>query len=118
MRITDCLFSPGLTGFYFDDQRAIKAGAEPDGCAYRGVALTPGFDAIRIAGESVSVQLILEDGTVAYGDCAAIQYSGAGGRDPVFLARKYIPHATTAAVTTRQSATTAIRGRPGSGRIR
>ena len=91
MRITDCLFSPGLTGFYFDDQRAIKAGAEPDGCAYRGVALTPGFDAIRIAGESVSVQLILEDGTVAYGDCAAIQYSGAGGRDPVFLARKYIP---------------------------
>ncbi|MGE5598570.1 MAG: methylaspartate ammonia-lyase [Bacteroidota bacterium] len=91
MRIMDCLFSSGLTGFYFDDQRAIKAGAEPDGFAYRGVPLTPGFDAIRIAGESVSVQLILEDGSVAYGDCAAIQYSGAGGRDPVFLARDFIP---------------------------
>lgn len=91
MRIVDCVFSPGLTGFFFDDQRAIKAGAEPDGFAYQGVPLTPGFDAIRIAGESVSVQLILEDGGIAHGDCAAIQYAGAGGRDPVFLARTYIP---------------------------
>ncbi|MGE5530241.1 MAG: methylaspartate ammonia-lyase [Patescibacteria group bacterium] len=91
MRIDDCVFSPGLTGFFFDDQRAIKSGAEPDGLAYRGVPLTPGFDAIRIAGESVSVQLILEDGSIAHGDCAAVQYSGAGGRDPVFLAREYLP---------------------------
>ncbi|MGE5552001.1 MAG: methylaspartate ammonia-lyase [Bacteroidota bacterium] len=91
MRILESIFSPGLTGFFFDDQRAIKAGAEPDGLAYRGIPLTAGFDAIRIAGESVSVQLVLEDGTIAHGDCAAIQYSGAGGRDPVFLARDYIP---------------------------
>ena len=91
MRIEKCIFSPGLTGFFFDDQRAIKAGAEMDGFAYRGVPLTPGFDAIRVAGESVSVQLLLEDGSLAHGDCAAIQYSGAGGRDPVFLARNYLP---------------------------
>ena len=31
--------------------------------------------------------LILEDGQIAWGDCAAVQYSGAGGRDPLFLAR-------------------------------
>jgi methylaspartate ammonia-lyase len=35
--------------------------------------------------------LVLEDGQVAYGDCAAVQYSGAGGRDPLFLAKDFIP---------------------------
>ena len=39
----------------------------------------------------MSVQLVLENGQVAYGDCAAVQYSGAGGRDPLFLADEYIP---------------------------
>ena len=34
---------------------------------------------------------ILEDGQVAYGDCAAVQYSGVGGRDPLFLAKTFIP---------------------------
>ena len=27
----------------------------------------------------------------AHGDCAAVQYSGAGGRDPLFLAKDFIP---------------------------
>jgi methylaspartate ammonia-lyase len=31
--------------------------------------------------------LVLEDGQVAYGDCATVQYSGVGGRHPVFNAR-------------------------------
>ena len=46
---------------------------------------------MRQAGESISVMLVLEDGQVAYGDCAAVQYSGAGGRDPLFLAKDFIP---------------------------
>ena len=36
--------------------------------------------------------LLLEDGQIAYGDCAAVQYSGAGGRDPLFLADDFIPY--------------------------
>lgn len=76
MRIVDVLASPGLTGFYFDDQQAIKAGAGHDGFAYCGEPLTPCFTAVRQRGESISVQLILEDGQMAYGDCAAVQYSG------------------------------------------
>ena len=28
---------------------------------------------------------------MAHGDCAAVQYSGAGGRDPLFLAQDFIP---------------------------
>lgn len=35
--------------------------------------------------------LVLEDGQIAWGDCAAVQYSGAGGRDPLFLAEDFIP---------------------------
>ena len=91
MKIIDVVCSAGKTGFYFDDQRAIKAGAGHDGMFYLGDTVTPGFQTIRQSGESISVQLILEDGQVAFGDCAAVQYSGAGGRDPLFLAKDFIP---------------------------
>jgi len=91
MKIIDVICSVGRTGFYFDDQRAIKSGAEHDGFAYIGKPETEGFKSIRQAGESISVMIILEDGQVAYGDCAAVQYSGAGGRDPLFLAKDFIP---------------------------
>lgn len=91
MRIVKALFTPGTTGFFFDDQRAIKAGADQDGFVYKGPAVTEGFTSVRMAGESVSVQLVMENGRVARGDCAAVQYSGAGGRDPLFLAGTYIP---------------------------
>ncbi len=91
MRIVDVVCAEGRTGFYFDDQRAIKAGAGNDGFTYVGEAKTEGFSSIRQAGESISVMIILEDGQVAFGDCAAVQYSGAGGRDPLFLAKDFIP---------------------------
>ncbi|MCI6275915.1 MAG: methylaspartate ammonia-lyase [Clostridium sp.] len=91
MKIVDVVCSAGRTGFYFDDQRAIKKGAGHDGFTYVGEPVTEGFTSIRQSGESISVQLILEDGQVALGDCAAVQYSGAGGRDPLFLAADFIP---------------------------
>ena len=58
---------------------------------YTGEPVTEGFQSVRQAGESISVMIVLEDGQVAYGDCAAVQYSGAGGRDPLFLAKDFIP---------------------------
>lgn len=91
MKIVDVVCSAGRTGFYFDDQRAIKAGVKHDGFTYVGDTLTDGFETVRQAGEAISVMLILEDGQVAHGDCAAVQYSGAGGRDPLFLAKDFIP---------------------------
>lgn len=91
MKIIDVVCSAGRSGFYFDDQRAIKKGAAHDGMFYSGETVTEGFTSVRQAGESISVMIILEDGQIAYGDCAAVQYSGAGGRDPLFLARDFIP---------------------------
>lgn len=91
MKIIDVITAPGVAGFYFDDQKAIKCGVLVNGCALCGQPLTPGFTAVRQRGESISIILILEDGQVCYGDCAAVQYSGAGGRDPLFLAEDFIP---------------------------
>ncbi len=91
MKIIDVILTKSYTGFYFDDQKAIKQGAGHDGIFYIGEPVTEGFTSIRQAGEAISVQLVLEDGTVGYGDCAAVQYSGAGGRDPLFLASDFIP---------------------------
>lgn len=86
MKIVSVLSEPVRAGFFADDQAAIRAGAEHDGFGYAGAPATPGFTAIRQAGEALSVLLLLEDGSVAYGDCAAVQYGGAGGRDPLFRA--------------------------------
>lgn len=91
MKIKKVVCTPGKTGFYFDDQRAIKKGAENDGNFYVGEPVTEGFTGVRQAGESISVLFVLENGAIAHGDCAAVQYSGAGGRDPLFLAEDFIP---------------------------
>ena len=91
MKIIDMICAPGKTGFFFDDQKAIKGGAKSDGTFYEGEPVTPGFTAVRQAGESISVIFVLENGAMAHGDCAAVQYSGAGGRDPLFLAETFIP---------------------------
>ncbi len=91
MKITDVLLTKSYTGFYFDDQKAIKRGADHDGFLYVGEPMTSGFKDIRVPGEAISIQLVLENGDIGTGDCAAVQYSGAGGRDPLFLANDYIP---------------------------
>jgi methylaspartate ammonia-lyase len=90
MRIAKVLASPGVSGFYADDQEAIRQDAEHDGFVYAGSPRTPGFTKVRQKGEAVSVLLLLEDGQLAYGDCCTVQYPGVGGRDPVFMAQEFI----------------------------
>lgn len=80
--IVDVVATAGLGGFFFDDQAAVKAGAARDGYCYTGAPITPGYTAIREPAEAASVMLILDDGYVAVGDCASVQYSGVGGREP------------------------------------
>ena len=89
MKIVDVVSSCGRTGFFFDDQKAIKKGAVSDGNFYIGEPVTEGFTRVRQAGESLTILLFLEDGQVAMGDCCAVQYSGCGGRDPLFIASDF-----------------------------
>ncbi len=88
MKVKKVLASCGLTGFYNDDQEAIRQGAVEDGFCYSGRPVTPGFDCVRQKGESVSIMLVLEDGQVAYSDCTTVQYAGVCGRDPVLHAEE------------------------------
>lgn len=88
MKIKKCVVSEGMTGYYLDDKHAIQDGVKLDGNYYFGKPKTEGFKAIRQAGESVSIMLVLEDGQVGYGDCATGQYSGIGGRDKPFFSKE------------------------------
>ncbi|MER8383108.1 methylaspartate ammonia-lyase [Mesorhizobium sp. M1399] len=84
MQIKDVLLAPGSGAFFYDDQAAIRAGASQDGLIYLGEPLTPGFTSIRVPASSLSIGLVLIDDTVVWGDMMSVQYSGAGGRDPLF----------------------------------
>ncbi|MGY3573061.1 methylaspartate ammonia-lyase [Bradyrhizobium sp. USDA 4504] len=82
--IKDVILAPGTGSFFYDDQAAIRAGVTQDGFRYLGTPLTPGFTTIRMPSHSLSIGLVLSDDAIVWGDMMNVQYSGAGGRDPVF----------------------------------
>ncbi|MER8977191.1 methylaspartate ammonia-lyase [Mesorhizobium sp. M0800] len=84
MQIKDVVLAPGNGAFFYDDQAAIRGGATLDSLIYLGEPITPGFTSIRVPASSLSIGLSLTDGTVVWGDMMGVQYSGAGGRDPLF----------------------------------
>ena len=88
MRVTRVVTVPVRGGFFTDDQAAIRGDGRRDGFGYAGVPVTPGFSAIRQPTQALSVLFELDDGQLAHGDCVAVQYAGAGGRDPVFDASR------------------------------
>lgn len=90
MRIDRVLHARGMSGFYTDDLEAIRQGAHQDGFVYRGAPTTPGFDMVRQPGESVSVILLLDDGQIAFGDCAVAQYGGVASRERLPRAHELI----------------------------
>jgi methylaspartate ammonia-lyase len=95
VKIARVLGTAGLGGYYFDDLTAIRAGAKQDGFFYLGAPMTEGYSSIRQPGETISVILILDNGQVAFGDAVSIQYSGVVGRDPVFIAERYLSDVET-----------------------
>lgn len=84
LQIKDVLLAPGNGAFFYDDQAAIRSGATQDGFIYVGEPTTPGFTSLRVSASSLSIGLVLADDTVVWGDMMGVQYSGAGGRDPLF----------------------------------
>ncbi|QQO13891.1 methylaspartate ammonia-lyase [Bradyrhizobium diazoefficiens] len=82
--IRDVILAPGNGSFFYDDQAAIRAGAAHDGFRYLGAPLTSGFTTIRMPSRSLSIGLVLADDVIVWGDMMNVQYSGAGGRDPLF----------------------------------
>jgi len=86
MKIENILLAPGDGAFFYDDQAAIKRGAQQDGERYVGQPATHGFTSIRMPASTLSIGLVLDGGFVAWGDMMSVQYAAASGRDPVFEA--------------------------------
>src|SRR3546814_18185148 len=49
-----------------------------------------GYRKIVEPGTIISVMLVLEDGQIAFGDCADVIFAGVAGRDRVFQAEEHI----------------------------
>src|SRR5215472_13806453 len=90
MRVKSVICCVGRSGYMHRDLMAIKAGARPDGFLFHGKALSPGFRKIVEPASIVSVMLELEDGQIAFGDCADVILAGVAGRDPAFRGEDHI----------------------------
>jgi methylaspartate ammonia-lyase len=91
MKIKDVVYAVGRAGYFNKDLAAVKAGAKANGTVYDGKPVTPGYTHIVQAGHIISVMLVLEDGTVATGECADVIFSGLAGRDPLFIPADHLP---------------------------
>jgi len=83
-RIVQLLAVPAVGGYYYEDLAALQSCPIPLPERYTADPVTPSFRRVREVAEAVSVGLVLDSGSVAWGDCVAVAYSGKAGRDPVF----------------------------------
>ena len=105
MKVKDVICAAGRSGYMHRDLLAIKAGkAKPNGSLYEGEPMSPGFTRIIEPATIISVMLVLEDGQVAFGDCADVILAGVAGRDPAFNAKGHIDYV-------RKEVADALRGR-------
>jgi len=91
MKIKDVVYAVGRAGYFNKDLAAVKAGAKANGTVYEGKPITPGYTHIVQAGHVISVMLVLDDGSVAVGECADVIFSGLAGRDPLFIPAEHLP---------------------------
>jgi len=84
--IVDILTARGQGAYYCEDIAALHATSTPERDRWTAPSVTPGFKQVREVAETLSVGLVLDDGSVAWGDCVGVSYGGKAGRDPVFRA--------------------------------
>ena len=96
MKVTDVICATGRSGYMHRDLLAIKSGnAKPNGSLYEGTPHSPGFTRIIEPATIISVMLVLEDGQIAFGDCADVILAGVAGRDPAFNAKDHMDYVRT-----------------------
>src|SRR3982750_2681695 len=93
MQVKDVICAAGRSGYMHRDLLAIKSGkAKPNGSLYEGAPMSPGFTKIIEPATIISVMLVLQDGQIAFGDCADVILAGVAGRDPAFNAKDHIDY--------------------------
>lgn len=80
MKIRRVSVSPGIGGYWVNDQAAVQGGAVPDGFFFRGDPVTPGFGAIREPSAAFCIAVHLDGREVGYGDCVTVFNTGFAGR--------------------------------------
>lgn len=91
MKISDVVYSVGRSGYFNKDLLALKTHGHNNGSFVEGKPLTPGYQAIVQPGAILSVMLVLDDGSLAIGECADVIFSGLAGRDPLFVPEEHLP---------------------------
>lgn len=91
MKISNVVYSAGRSGYFNKDLLALKTHGRNNGSFVDGEPLTPGYKAIVQPGAILSVMLVLEDGSLAIGECADVIFSGLAGRDPLFAPAEHLP---------------------------
>ncbi len=93
MKVKEVICAAGRSGYMHRDLLAIKSGrAKPNGSLYEGAPMSPGFTRIIEPATIISVMLELDDGQIAFGDCADVILAGVAGRDPAFNAQGHIDY--------------------------
>jgi methylaspartate ammonia-lyase len=93
MKVKEVICAAGRSGYMHRDLLAIKSGkAKPNGSLYEGAPMSPGFTKIIEPATIISIMLVLEDGQIAFGDCADVILAGVAGRDPAFNAKGHIDY--------------------------
>src|SRR4051812_27606455 len=96
MKVKAVICAAGRSGYMHRDLLAIKAGkGKPNGSLYDGEPMSPGFTHIIEPATIISIMLVLEDGQIAFGDCADVILAGVAGRDPAFNADGHIDYVKT-----------------------
>jgi methylaspartate ammonia-lyase len=96
MKVKDVICAAGRSGYMHRDLLAMKSGkAKPNGSLFEGAPMSPGFTRIIEPATIISVMLVLEDGQIAFGDCADVILAGVAGRDPAFNAKDHIDYVRT-----------------------
>lgn len=91
MKIQQVIYATGLSGYFNKDLVAVKAHGRNNGSFVEGKPLTPGYRAIVQPGAILSIMLVLDDGSIATGECADVIFSGLAGRDPLFVPEEHLP---------------------------
>jgi methylaspartate ammonia-lyase len=92
VKVKRVICSAGRSGYMHRDLMAIKGGAKQDGFIFHGKPVSPGFRRIAEPATIVSIMLELEDGQIAFGDCADVILAGVAGRDPAFQADEHLSY--------------------------